>query len=136
MTGQLSRTVLDLCTEDDQLHGLALNDEVLRRAKLLPDEPRNLLFLVLTGKISQREMARMKHQHPGCLSRKIRTLRQRLLQPIAQRLADHGHLLSDNFRHLAIHHFLLGKNIPSLSRETGIPPSDLRSILNYIKSSL
>lgn len=110
------------------------NREALRRMiRLMPQDHRRLVEMVILNRASHREAAAALHMVPGVVSRRVRSLRNRLACPIRRALALHLDTLPPQMRALAVEHYFGGVTRTTLARQHGLTDREIQAQLDYIR---
>lgn len=113
-------------------------DTMRRRARHLPEADRVLLELVDRKGLTQAEVAVLLGRSPGWVSRRRRRLVGRLRDPMVAALveAPEAEGLDVSHREIGIKHFLLGRSARQLAEERGVPATQVRGVLEFLRGWL
>lgn len=104
-----------------------------RMLRLMPQDQRRLVEMVILNHQSHRAAAAELHMVPGVVSRRVRQLRNRLACPIRRALALHLDTLPEPTRGLAVDFFFGGVTRRELARRANLNERDLQTQLDYIR---
>jgi DNA-directed RNA polymerase specialized sigma24 family protein len=108
-------------------------NEVLKRSALLLPDDRLLVELVMRNHISYRQLAKIVRQSPGTVWRRMRRLSNRLFSPLVIALTEPTTPLGDEYRQLAIEHFLQGRTLEELAAQHQMTRTQVRRAVAYVR---
>ena len=108
-------------------------ETLLRRARYLDPDDRQLLSLVYELNLPIRHIARMRRVSHGVLCRRITSLRKRLTMPLVVALMDETGFLDDFDRDLALAHWVRRQTLQQLADEHRLPRTDVRRRLQFVR---
>lgn len=114
-------------------HLTSLNHRLLARAQVLDKKDFALLHAAFDPSLSRRKLAQLLGIDPGTLSRRIRTLLNRLADPTIAALIDHGHTLPPQLRQIATDRLIHRKPIRRIARDSAIPIRKVAAAIQYIR---
>ena len=124
----------------DRLYHTLQTDDVangplgaLERAKLLPDDDRLFLELVLSHRMTVRQVGLALKRSPGNVTRRIQKLINRLNDPLTIALADPTCTLDAQMRRIGLEYFLHRAPIKRIARNHELTPHEVRKSLEYIR---
>ncbi len=102
--------------------GRGLSDDRIaqRMLEMLPEEDRELLVMWAQGLASVRALGRLLGKHSGTISRRIRQLRARLNDPIAQTVVRFADELPFRHREIALRVLCRGERIGQAGSALGM----------------
>lgn len=111
----------------------AYHAELLHRARYLQPAERALLQMRLIRNLPIRQIAALLKQHPGVISRRIRSLIERLVSPTVAALVQPTLPIDNSLRRMAIDYFLNRQRIGPLAEQYGLSPTVVRKQLTWIR---
>ncbi|HYE21030.1 MAG TPA: hypothetical protein VEA69_21465 [Tepidisphaeraceae bacterium] len=94
---------------------------------------RKLVEMVLSGRMSRREIAVLTGVPIQTVSRRMIRIVTRLHDPLVIALIEHGQLLPEGHRDLGLAYYLRRWGPTQICREYGVTEYALRKVLTYIK---
>lgn len=109
--------------------------QIRPRLDLLPQSDRVLIELVPTGQRSLRDVARFLNVTPGWLSRRVRSLWDRVHHPIVALLVDNtaSATLAPEVRQVGIEFYLLGLPGTQIAERHHMPQRQVRQMLTFVR---
>jgi|SRR5450432_2118460 len=107
--------------------------EFNRILALLDKKDRLLVEMAMKHHLSRRQIGQVLGRTPGTITRKIRSVINRLNDPLILALADPNCCLSPDHRQIAIEHFLHRSSIAALARQRAISRHEIRATLDYVR---
>jgi DNA-directed RNA polymerase specialized sigma24 family protein len=106
--------------------------ELIARAKLLEPDDRMIVELTIAGRLSRRRIAELLDTDPGSVSRRFYRLVKRLNDPICSALARPRSGLREEYRQLAIGHFIQGHSAEQLATRHQLPGTHVRRVISFV----
>ena len=110
------------------------SDDLWERISLLQPDDRILLELYFRARATYRQIGRIVDRPPGSVNRAIRRLGKRLHDPLVLTLLHPDCPLDPVYRQIGVEHFLVGRVVPQLAREHGLPAARVRRIVQFVRS--
>lgn len=134
-THNVPQRVWEQCTESDRLGRCEEQGLLLERAALLPPQERDLLRLILSGRHTYRELARLAGGvNPGSICRRVGKLKRRLRDPVVGALVRRGVTLSESYRRIGIEYFARGTALRTLARQMGLGREEVAEAVGYLRA--
>jgi hypothetical protein len=108
--------------------------QLLRHAKLLPENERMLVDLAVGQRIGLRALARIVRLPPGTVTRRLRRILARLRDPLVIAMLDPHCPLQPEMRQLGVEHWLLNRSQRALAETHRITVHEVRRMLDYIRA--
>jgi DNA-directed RNA polymerase specialized sigma24 family protein len=104
-----------------------------KRISFLPDPDRKLVELSLNGRLKRREAALLLGLSAGTVTRRLKRLMTRLNDPLVVAAIDHGDLLPEGYKAVAIGYFLRGMTVRQISRALGMNVHEIERAVSYVR---
>jgi hypothetical protein len=99
----------------------------------LDPSERKLVEMVLSGRMSRREIAVLTGVPIQTVSRRMIRIVTRLHDPLVVGLIEHGQLLPEGHRDIGLAYYLRRWGPKQIAREYGVTEYAMRKVLTYIK---
>lgn len=103
------------------------------RLRLLLPQDRQIVELVLGGKVSRRQAAALVGVAPGTLARRIQRLSRRLHDPLVVALVERPLGLPEELRQLGIEYFLQGLSTRELAELHRMPRRRVQQMVEFVR---
>lgn len=110
--------------------------DLLARARWLDEDQQMLLTLALSGRHTYRQLGALLGANPGVLCRRVRALKQRLLNPLVVELVERPLGLADHFRQIGLDRHLRGRSIRAIADTHGLSDTEVKAALGFLQSWL
>jgi len=124
--------VLDRIAEKVDLGRKSLQESVLERAELLPDDERMAFLLTIRGHLTREEVSGLAGVNKGTVTRRLQRASARLYDPVVVALSDPRCTLSRKHRDIGLGRLLGRRNIDDLAAEHHISSKQVRRMLDYV----
>lgn len=104
-----------------------------KRIAHLDPPDRKLLEFTLSGRLTRREAGLLLGRSAGAITRRLRTLLNRLHHPLVVALVDRGLLLPEYHRDVGLDYFLRRHPIRQIANTYALTPHAVRRILTYLR---
>ena len=110
--------------------------ELLHRARLLPDRDRWIVELVYRHHVPVRRVGEVLGLAAGNVSRAARRAWRRLNDPMTRDLARPALPLAPETRDIAIEHFVTGRSIRAIAQARGLTTQQVKALVHYARGFL
>jgi DNA-directed RNA polymerase specialized sigma24 family protein len=104
-----------------------------KRISFLTERDRRLVELSMRGTLTVRDAAQLLRMSPGTVSRRVKKLMTRLMDPLVVALVDRGLLLPEGYRDIGLAYYLRGMTVEEISRAARWSPYEVRRALAYMR---